>query len=314
MSLFALSRLEKRRLTVFLSSLVVAIFAWLFFALSSRYEYQVKARLSYVDPPLHRAFVPLNDDTVLARFSGTGWELLFSKFKKQIPQINVSLRQLENSSYVTFSGQLQELNRKFHIHQRLLSVEPDTLFFDFSKRMTKKVPVRLLYEIDFARAYGISGPVRLSPDSVVLSGAMEDLKNIHVWFTDTLRLRNVRAPIMAKVPFINFQKNNVNVFPKMVKVEIPVEEFTEQVVEVPLRVLNNQGLDVKMLPENISVTILSALGNYPQINRDSFQASVDLGRWRKYGYAQLPVILNKYPAHSKLVKIEPQAVDFLIQQ
>ena len=180
--------------------------------------------------------------------------------------------------------------------------------------MTKKVPVKLLYEMSFHEAYGISGPIKITPDSVMVSGALEDLKVIHSWFTDTLRLTDIQSTINTKISFINLNKSNVTVFPREVKVEVPVDEFTEKTVEVPIQLTNSRGMEVRLFPEKVSVTILSALSNYSKAERDSFLATVDLGEWKKYRYKQLPVILNKYPSHSKFIKIEPQTVDFLVQK
>lgn len=46
--------------------------------------------------------------------------------------------------------------------------------------------------------------------------------------------------------------------------------------------------------------------------KNFFEATVDLEKWKNRGYKQLPVNLTRFPDFSKMVKIEPQQIDFII--
>ncbi len=301
-------------MTVFFSCLIVAILTWLFIALSGRYEYRVDSKISYTDPPLSKAYHPLQGDSVSLQIEGTGWQLLFSRLRLNPQSVNVSLQSLNIRNYIVFSSQLKELNRQFETSQRVISVSPDTLFFDFSKRVVKKVAVKPVYTLTFKKNYGISGPVKLTPSHIIINGAAEDLRKIDFWPTVNLRRQNVSGNIRARIGFISPRNDNIDIYPSTVKVEIPVDKLTEKVIEVPVKVLNGKGKEIKLLPDKIKVTILTALNNYASIERDSFRATVDLANWQEKGYKQLPVILNKFPGFCKLVKTEPQVVDFFIKK
>lgn len=314
MPLITLNRIERRRLAVFFSCLIVASATWMLIALSGNYKYRVDSRINYIDPPENRAYHPLQEDSVSLQIEGSGWQLLFSRLRLQPPVINVSLSSLSSRSYIVFSNQLNELNKQFDSNQRVIAVDPDTLFFDFSKRSVKKIPVRLIQNISFVPTYGIAGPIRLIPDHVIVNGAAADLKKLDFWPTAIFTKTEVSDNISAKVGFMQSRSDNMDVFPLSVKVEIPVERFTEKIVEVPVKVLNAEGYDVQVLPEKVSVTILTALSRYASINQDSFVVSVNLNDPREPGYSQLPLKLTHIPAFSKLVKIDPQVVDFFIKK
>lgn len=314
MALITLNRIERRRMTVFLSCLIVAILTWLLIALSGRYIYKVDSKINYVDPPDSKAYHPLQDDSISLQIEGTGWQLLFSRLRLNPQTVNVSLKSLNSRNYVVFSNQLNEINRQFESNQRIISISPDTLFFDFSRRSVKKVPIKLSYELSFIRNYGISGPIRLTPSKVILNGAAEDLKRIDFWPTSLLKRTNVSSNITARLSFASSRSNNLDVYPLSVKVDIPVDKFTEKVIEVPIKVMNTKGRAIRLLPEKVKITILTALSNYPQIERDSLLAVVDLDNWRETGSPQLPIVLKKFPKYCKLVKIEPQVVDFFVKE
>jgi len=313
MPLITLNRTERRRLTVFISCLIVAFATWMMIALSGNYVYTVDSKINYIDPPENRAYHPLQDDSVSLRIEGSGWQLLFSRLRLQPTAINVSLRSLSTRSFIVCSSQLADINKQFNSSQRVISILPDTLFFDFSKRSVKKIPIRLMHNLTFEKNYGISGPIRMTPNHVIVNGATEDLKGISAWPTNMLTRNDVSAPVTAKVGFMDSKANNIDVFPLSVKVEIPVEMFTEKIVEVPVKVLNAKGREVQVLPERIRVTVLTPLSRYPDIKADSFAVSIDLTDRREAGYSQLPARVKRIPQFTKMVKVDPQVVDFFIK-
>lgn len=314
MPFITLNKTERRKAAVFFSCLVIAAFAWLFFALSNQYVYSLKTVIHYTDLPQNKAFHPLQSDTVTLQVEGSGWKLVFSKIRLHPHSVRVNLKKLVQRNYITFTEQLPEINRTFHSTQRIIAVMPDTLYFDFSSRSVKKIPVALLYKIKFQSRFGISDSVQITPDKVTVTGPMEDIANIKKWYTDTLRAIDIKNTIRARIALKRPLKNNITVYPSMSEVKVPVSEFTEKVIELPVTVFNKKGnTEVKLLPSKIKVTFLVPLTHYADITRDDFEAAIDLNDWSKKGYEQLPVILKKTPPFCEILKIEPQIIDFIIK-
>ncbi|MBC7745535.1 MAG: YbbR-like domain-containing protein [Flavobacterium sp.] len=313
MPLIKLSKLERRRLSVFISCLVLAIGAWLFFALSNRYVYQVGTLVKYTALPQNKAFNPLQSDTVKLQVEGTGWELVFSKLRIRPQSVTVNLKDLNKRNYVTFSEQLFQINKQFETDQKVVFVQPDTLYFDFSTRSVKKVPVKVVHSIQFQPQFEISGKIKMNPEYVTVSGPFDDLLKVEVWETETLKAENVSQIISANVPLKRPLKANINIYPFMIDIKIPVDEFTEMSVDVPVKIVNNRSFrNVKLLPDKVKITFLSALSNSANINRDLFVATVDMANWSEMAIPQLPVKIGKYPDFCKIISVEPQALDYLI--
>lgn len=313
MPLIKLSKLERRRLSLFFFCLVFAVGAWLFFALSNRYVYEARTLVKYANFPQNKAFHPLQSDTVNLQVEGTGWQLIFSKLRINPQSVSVNLKDLTKRNYVTFSEQLGMVNRQLESDQKVISIQPDTLYFDFSTRSVKKVPVRVVKNIMFNDQYDISDKIQLIPEYVTVSGPFDDLVQIDVWDTEKLTLENVNGTISANVPLKRPNKANISIYPSVIDVKIPVDEFTEMSLEVPVKILNNKTYrNVKLLPDKVKVTFMVALSNFPKIDRNSFEASVNLENWVAKSYPQLPVKLIRFPEYCKIIRIEPQAVDFLV--
>lgn len=315
MPFIKLSKTERRKLTLFFTCLGLAVVTWLFFAFSNQYIYQVRTLVNYINFPKNKAFHSLQSDTVNLQVEGTGWQLLFSKLRIRPQSVDVDLRALNKTNFVTFTDQLLMLNRQFETNQRVISVQPDTLYFDFTARTTKKIPIRLSYNLDFEPQYGISGGIELNPDYVTVTGPLEDIVRIESWPTDSIVLKNVKNDISSTISLKKSGRANINIFPNSVAYKIAVDEFTQKTVQVPLKVINNPSfLEVKLVPDYVQVTILAALNNYTTIGEDQFEATVDLKKWEENGYKELPVNVSRHPQFSKLVRVKPQQVNFIINK
>jgi len=308
------SKVERRRISLFFVCLLFAVGAWMFFALSNRYVYQVQTLVHYVNFPDNKAFHSLQSDTIDLQIEGTGWQLLFSKLRINPQSVNVDLEKLKKQAFINLSDQLTYINKQFESAQKVVSVRPDTLYFDFSSRAVKKIPIRLNYNIRFANHYGISDTVQIYPSYVTVTGPGNELEKINYWYTDTLKLKNINSSLSSKISLQKPVQANISIYPRLVDLKIIVDEYTEKVVDVPIVLLNNNEFrNVKLLPDKVKITFLTALSNYSKIERGDFEVSVDLNNWKSKGYVQLPLVISKFPKFCELVKIEPQNIDFIIQ-
>ncbi|MEQ7800418.1 CdaR family protein [Pedobacter sp. ASV1-7] len=295
--------------------MLIAIAAWLFMALDNKYPYTVKTVLKYNNIPQKKAFHPLQSDTVDLKVEGTGWQLLFSRLRIKPQSISISLEKLNNRNFILFSEQLYNVNDQLETSQKIISVKPDTLYFDFSEKTVKRVPVKLQSEIGFVKQYGISNPIEITPDYVTISGPEEELHKIKEWKTDSLTLDDIQYTSKKVVPMMQSKMKNVSIFPASVEVKIPVDEFTEKVLEIPLKVINNREYySVKLYPRKVKVTFLVALSKYSQVNEEFIEAVVDMNEWKELKHNKLRAKVVRFPDYCKMISITPGKVDFIIEK
>jgi len=310
-----LNKTQRRKLSIFAKCVIFSFLAWALFAVSSDYVYTIKAGMQYVNAPDNRAFHPLQSDTVSIQLEANGWQLLFSTIQSTTQSIQVDLSGLQRRNWVVFTNQLGFVNRQFPANKRVIAVSPDTLYFDFSKQTERKVPVTALHNLQFRKQYDIIDEVRISPEYVTITGPLEDVVQIERWDTDTVRASNVNGSIHTVVQLKQNQRANINVYPTSVEVDIPVGEVTEKILEVPLKVENaKQFSSVKLLPGKVRLTVMVSLRDFMKVTSSSFEAVVNMDDWVADGVTNLPVIITQIPDFCKLVKVEPQNVDFFIRK
>ncbi|HTI57973.1 CdaR family protein [Mucilaginibacter sp.] len=315
MALIKLSASERRRLSAFFTCVVLAVLVWVFYTLSDTYSFTVNEVLVYKNSPQKRAFHPLQADTIKATLKGTGWEILFQKMEYANKNIEVDLKSLESKDYVVLSSQLKQINNRTDFDQPIVSFSPDTLYFDFSGRTVKRVPVNLITGIHYQRQFAQSNNITVEPSYVTVSGPDNVIDNIKSWNTDSLVLDSVNETIRANLTLEPVKQGNLSIYPKSVRVRIPVDEFTEKTVQIPVKLVNNHNFyRVKIFPQKVKITFTTSLRKYPEMDEDFFEAAADLDLWHNRGYSTLPVKLTRYPPYCKIVKIEPQNVDFIIRK
>jgi YbbR domain-containing protein len=125
----------------------------------------------------------------------------------------------------------------------------------------------------------------------------------------------VDETIIAQLNLQSAKEGNISTYPRSVQVTIPVNEFTEKTIEVPVKLVNNSDYyNVKVFPQKVKVTFTTSLNKYAEMDEDLFEAVADLNMWKKYSYNVLPVMLTKLPEFCRIVKIEPKNIDFIIKK
>jgi len=315
MAIIKLSAAERRRVSGFFTCLVLAIFAWIFTVLSNPYKYSVKEILAFKNLPQKRAFHSLQSDTVKVTVNGSGWEMLFSKMSIENKLITIDLRSLEDRNYIVLSSQLEQINTKKEINREIIGFNPDTIYFDFSNRKEKRVPVHLITAIKYKRQFSLSNNIIIKPAYVIVNGPESIINKITEWKTDSLKLDSIDETISTYVNLQGLAESNLNVYPKYVQVTVPVDEFTEKVLQIPVTLINNKDYSsIKIFPQKVKVTFTTALNRYAEIDENFFEATADLELWRSRGYKVLPVVLTKIPSFCKIISIEPPNIDFIIKK
>ncbi len=315
MPFFKLTKIERKRFGLLIACLIAAICAWLFLALNNKYVYTAKTDLIYKDEPQKKAFKALQPDIVDLQVEGTGWQLLFSRLRIKPQSITVSLQKLTTRNYILFSDQLLQINKQLETTQKIISVKPDTLYFDFSKRTNKRVPIKLIKDFSFIKQYGLSDQIQLKPSYVNISGPAEELLKIKEWVTDTLKLTDLQTTTQTRVGIKPYSSNNISIYPATIGVKIPVDEFTEKTIEVPLRIINNtEFLNIKLYPKRVKVTFLVAISSYQEVDEDFIEAVVDVTEWKKMKHQTFTVKIIRFPDYCKLINVLPYKINFIIEK
>lgn len=310
-----LNKIQRRKIVIFFRCVILSFFAWLLIAISNKYTFTIKAGIEFVNVPEKRAFHTLQSDTVSIKVKMSGWDVIMSRLNPDTVSIKVDLSSLTARNFIVFSNQIGFINRQFPSDKQVITVSPDTLYFDFSKQTQRKVPVRVPTAISFKKQYNIIGETQTNPAYITITGPLEDVANIEYLETDSITGKNVNSDIRTVARINKKQRTNISIYPRFTEVTIPVGEVTEKLIEVPIRIENgDRYTSVRVIPAKAVLTTMVSLKDYSKYSARDFEVVVNMEDWERNKVKSLPVLVTKVPDFVHVVKVEPQNVDFFVRK
>ena len=311
----------RNRLSVFLICTIISVIMWGMIKLSR--EYQIPVRFSVVPENLPGGKVmTANPDSVISiTLKAKGLELYSRIFSTRSNTVTLSLDNIrlkrEGDQYTGFlrtSGMLKAIEEQLPGGFEITAVEPDTLHFVFERSVRKRVGVTTRLSLDFSRQYQLYDSVQTGPDSIYISGRKEIVDTIRSVTTEWKTFDDLKEDISARLALIA-----PRVWPPVylsedsVTVRLNVEKFTEASIEVPVNIRSGHGhVNYRTFPEKVTLTCRVALRDYNRVDPSLVTVVADLDKTVVSDSERVLVEVSRVPAFMKVIRIEPQKVEYLI--
>ncbi len=308
-----------RRFITFLFCVAISAFFWLMMSLAKEYTIELNFSVSYINAPVDKVIANRLPSTIDIEIRSSGFNILVYKLKhrKEVVQVDIKDSKslpVKNHYYLPTNSRIDKITRQFDTDIKVLKVLPDTIFLNFNKKVTKKVPVKVNLKIDFDKHYQQSDSVKINPEYITVSGAADEVAKINFVETEPVSLKNVNDSLALKLNVKTANLKLVDLSQSSVYATVSVTKFTEGNIELPIEVENlPRGYSLKIFPDKISVKYHVAFQNYEKINALQFRAVVDYTKIEQ-GSTKLKVVLMKFPAEVRSVKLNPEKVEYIIRK
>lgn len=309
-----------RRFITFLFCVAISTFFWLMMSLAKEYTIELKFPVDYINPPADKVITNRLPATIDLKISATGFNLLVYKLKHRKETILMDIKyskalSVKNHYYLPTNYRVDKITDQFERDIKVLRVYPDTIFLNFNKKVTRKVPVKLNMKIDYDKHFQQSDSVRLIPDHISVSGAADEVEKISFVVTEFVSLKNVNDSLSMKLNILQTPElKQVDLSQSFVEAKVNVTKYTEGNLELPVEVENlPHGFSLKIFPDKVNVKYHVAFENYEKINALQFRAVVDYSKIEQ-GSTKLKVQLLKSPAEVRSIKLNPEKVEYIIRK
>lgn len=310
-----------RRLIVFLFFVALSTIFWFLNQLEEDYVTEISLPIRYSEFPKDKILVNDLPDHFDLRVKAHGFKLLEYKISnKFLPYpINVNkltLRMHSQSSFIKFFALTRllkdDIEQKLSSELEIVSISPDTLYFDFADRIFKKVPVVSKLNPIPATQYMINGEIKFAPDSITISGANPIIDTIDCVYTKMLDLKDLDANFNDEIKIEKIK--NVDFSNDEVDVAINVEKFTEGTQKIKLNLINvPDSLILRIFPKDINVTYFVTLSEYEKVLPQLFEAVIDYNEIEDHNNALSVKIINQ-PDYIKSLRYNPKSVEYIIER
>ncbi len=309
-----------RRVLVFLFFVVISTIFWFLGALGREYTATVRYPVRYTNFPENMVLVNELPSNLELTVNAYGYTLLRYYISRRLMPIvfdvnSFSLNQLPDTEtqnfYIRSSVASNRIAGQLGAEIDILDIRPDTLFFSFTEKISKRLPVEPVTNLEFRPQFMVKGNIVIDPDSVTVSGPATVIDTMQFIPTLPLTIRGLDDSVRRRTGLRSMDK--IEFSEQYVWVQIPVEQFTEAGIRVPVEVVNlPDTLLIKTFPPEISVSYMVALTDYDKVSRQQFLAEADFLS-PLTGAGRLPVSLTRQPDFIRSVRYYPQSVDFIVE-
>lgn len=195
---------------------------------------------------------------------------------------------------------------------KIVSVRPDTLEFYFNRGAKKKIPVRLAGVIETSPEYYVDR-IKCSPDSVTVFAPLDILDTITAAVVTPFHVTNLSANTRYQR---SLQKvRGAKFVPSQVDVDLKVDLYTEKTVEVPVVGINfPASKDLRTFPSKVAVKFRVGMSQFKEVTADDFVIAVSYEELMENKSSKVALHLKSMPEGVSNVSIQPEEVDYLIEQ
>ena len=303
-----------RNFWTFLFFLTLSAGFWLFLALGDVYEVDITVPVKLKNVPGNVVITTEPPEIISVRVRDNGAQLLHYKYTRNLGSITIDFKE-----YDTRSGHVALLTRDLarNILSRLqgstavVGFNPDTLEYFYNFGLNRSVPVKVSGNITADSLYCITSTAA-SPSTVKVYAAKEILDTLTAVYTVPLDLEELseRKTVSVDLAPIRGAKTS----PTKVKAIINVDQMTEKTVPVHIDHINfPAGKTLKTFPGIAKVVFQVGLKQYRDITADKFAIVVSYDEVADNNTNRLHLSLKSKPDGISHVRIEPEEVEFIIE-
>lgn len=308
------TRFKRTNFKAFSFFLIFSLLIWILVQFSKTYQEIVHVPIDYVEMPKDKI---ISDEEMFLelKLKENGFRIAwFSLFKKNL---KVNLSELEgNGNFLVYDV---ESNSKKILQQLEMGAEEVTFLNEvidirYQQKAVKIVPVSSKIQLDFQPGYASNDTIKISPDSIKISGPIKKLKAIETVKTEPLILEKVDGSVSGTVSIDTNGFDQITFYKHKVNYSLKVEKFTEGTLEAPISVINApENMEIVLFPKTLKVIFKVSLQNYNEISTNDFRIVCDYNELEEGQQFFIPKVLKRPKAITNL-RLGINKVKFIIKK
>lgn len=310
----------RKRILLFSVFLLISVFIWLLNTLGGNFTSEIEYPLIYTDLPEDRVFVGDLPENLDLKINAGGYALLRYKIsRKPVPiSFKVSSYTMNRTgrdstrAYILTRYLKDQISGQIPDELEVLEIRPDTLHFQFAKRITKILPVKADLLFNLEKQFTTKNGVVLVPDSVTVSGPDVILDTLSFISTEHVELELLRKNYSDKIRLKKI--GGVEYSSSRVDCNIELEKYTEVQLNIPIDIIGiPDTLVMQTFPSKVKMTCNVGLSKYEWVSNNVFRAVVDYSEMDE-GDNELEVSIQNIPSFLLNYDYYPKTVEYLISR
>lgn len=305
-----------KKILTFLFFVFLATIFWFMQIWSQEFETKLNIPIRYVNIPDSIIFENNLTDAIEVTINDKGVATLRYLLTKKNDSLTVDVRNFIQGTKdkVIQGGNYEQLIRTNLLQSsKLISYYPSKLAFNYSILHHKKLSVIYDGYVNLAPGYLLDGDLSIEPDSVVVYGSRAALDTLKYMLTVDDTLKNVTSNREILIPMKPVK--GVKLIPNEVSLTIPVDEFLQKEIEVPVVCVNlPPTLNIKFFPSTVKIPLFVGLKRSNAIKPEDFKVIVNYDDIKDLKDPSIPVRIAESPDYVQAKLPIPSEVEFVLEQ
>ncbi|SDR97803.1 hypothetical protein [Gramella sp. MAR_2010_147] len=308
-------RFKRSSVKTFSFFLIFSAIVWVLVQFSKTYTQLIEIPVNYINAPLDKSISDERPGHVDLQLQDNGFSIYYYKIFN--PELSVDLseaRETDDELVYTLQNHLTEIEQQLKIdfeNSRIIQEEIVVPFQFKKEKMLKVIPD---IEVNYAIGFSADNSVKLTPDSVKVSGPGKIIDSLVSVPTKSLKLNKVNSDLNGTVDIDTSGLGKLSFYENSVTYSQEVKKFTEGSVEIAVEVVNvPDNLNLAYFPKTVIVYYQVNLKQFENVSAADFRVVcnyLDIKEGDDYMIAQ---IVEK-PKFINNIRLNERRIQFVIKR
>ena len=304
-----------KEVLIFFCFVLLSFGFWVLQSLQQEYEIEINIPVKYKNIPPDIAFTEAPIEKVTAKVKDRGSLLLNYTFGRSFAPIEVSMKnQTEEGKLMVSKKSIEsDIQKQLIATTTLVDFEPQQVEVVYSKRIRKEIPVAFVGSIQTHAGFKQSGDLIINPHTVSVyttQQVLDTLKEVKPVFAE------IKNGTKTTTRTLQLQKvGGAVVEPTQVSVTIPIEEYTEKELEIPVTCKDLPAhYKLRTFPSVVKVICSLPLSRFKELSANDFMIDIAFADLEQNVSGTLPLHFDKKPSWVDAATITPNRIEFILEQ
>ena len=297
------------KFNVFLIFLILAISTSLVSKLTSTYDKNIVFKLTVTDVPEDKVIYEKSHDSLELKVRGFGFSL--AKYYFKTPELKISakkLKELNNSFLWEQKQNFTDTKFNFDSSIELLTIFEDSIILYFDQYISEKKFIKTNISVNFQSGFDSFKAPLITNDSVTILGPKDVVRKIDYVDTEFVKLNNVNSDIQINLSLLKPAFDDLSIDLSMIEYKLEVDQYTEEIVTVPVNILSNENIKYNYYPKELSVKYFISIDDYKKTTPIDFGIECVLDK----NQSTLIPYLTKKPDFIKNARLSSNQIQLII--
>lgn len=304
-----------KEMLIFSLFILLAFGFWLLQSLQGDYEMEIRFPIEYDDIPSNIALEENAPQELVVKIKDKGSVLLnYSISHKRLP-LPVLMNPGSEEARLNVPAEVIEafVRKQLFATSRIVSITPQQVDVKYGQRKEKEIPVRFNGEILYKTGFQLSGEILIRPKHVKAYASQAILDTLSEACTAFTRIEEASKTFSKELKLEPIE--GVNFESEYVAVIIPIEEYTEKTLDIPITCTGiPSNYRVRMFPASIAVSCRVPLSKFKSVNANDFEITIPFAELYQNTSGFQKVMLGKSPAWIHSATLVPDKIEFILEE